>query len=221
MKKIGATPLFLMIFVFLSISAITTSTPLAFSLTNESTLPTLLPQPNDILTHVSDYVRFFDSITISNPLPVFKGQIQNEISDSNYVLVEIDGVQVGNDTNISTVDGTWSKNWNGPPLDDDTYYLTIKNINGTIIYSANLIIDADGDGNIGDTTPPVITVPDEINIEATGILTWANLSATVSDDADPSPVLTNNAPQYLPLGNTTVTWTAIDIDGNQANKTSP
>ncbi|MHB9026388.1 MAG: HYR domain-containing protein [Armatimonadota bacterium] len=39
---------------------------------------------------------------------------------------------------------------------------------------------------------------------------------TVTDTADPGPVVTNDAPEKFPLGTTIVTWTASDAAGNQA-----
>ena len=88
-------------------------------------------------------------------------------------------------------------------------------------FNHSLPDNLDGKSNIAlDTAPPIILAPDTINIAATGVLTWANLSTNVYDAIDPSPVLTHNASQYLPLGNTTILWTATDAMGNQANKTS-
>jgi hypothetical protein len=41
----------------------------------------------------------------------------------------------------------------------------------------------------------------------------------VSDIVDASPVLSNNAPTFFPLGVTTVTWTVTDFSGNTATAT--
>jgi hypothetical protein len=73
---------------------------------------------------------------------------------------------------------------------------------------------------IVDTTPPVLTVPADIVLEATGLLTPVSLgTATATDLADPSPVLTNDAPPAFPIGTTVVTWTATDAAGNSASAT--
>ena len=73
---------------------------------------------------------------------------------------------------------------------------------------------------IQDTTPPSITAPADHTAEAAGIMTILNAgdygTPTVSDIADPSPTITNDAPESFPLGNTTVTWTAADSSGNEA-----
>ena len=67
-----------------------------------------------------------------------------------------------------------------------------------------------------DTTPPKIFKPAKIIAEATGKLTVIQLAAPkVTDNTDPNPTVTNNAPVGgFPLGTTIVTWTAKDASGN-------
>ena len=80
-----------------------------------------------------------------------------------------------------------------------------------------------------DTTPPVITCPSDIQVEqasaagtpAGNALIAAFLSgATASDDTDPAPVITHDAPSMFPPGTTPVTFRARDASGNQAECTS-
>jgi PKD repeat protein len=69
-----------------------------------------------------------------------------------------------------------------------------------------------------DTEAPSITAPANVTIEATGVTTSVSLGAPiVSDNQDPDPTVTNNAPAAFPVGITTVTWTATDTSGNSAN----
>lgn len=72
-----------------------------------------------------------------------------------------------------------------------------------------------------DTTAPEIQAPADISLEYSGVVLDISLLGTVqvSDAADPSPVLTNDAPQVLPLGQTTVAWTATDLSGNSSSDT--
>ena len=59
-----------------------------------------------------------------------------------------------------------------------------------------------------DITAPSITAPDDVTVEGnlTGGADGVVLGApTVSDDVDPSPVVTNDAPATYPLGDTNVT----------------
>ncbi len=68
-----------------------------------------------------------------------------------------------------------------------------------------------------DSTPPTITAPDDITVEASDTLTQVSLgTATADDNQDLSPTITNDAPASFPLGTITVTWTATDASGNSA-----
>ncbi|MFB5610368.1 MAG: HYR domain-containing protein [Nitrosopumilaceae archaeon] len=71
-----------------------------------------------------------------------------------------------------------------------------------------------------DTTAPELAIPENIIIDATGIETIVSIGeATSVDLADPSPSISNDAPQTFSLGQTLVTWTAIDSFGNTASAT--
>ena len=74
-----------------------------------------------------------------------------------------------------------------------------------------------GSVELADSTPPVITPPADITIEGdtTGGLLRASIQsfldgATATDDLNPMPVISNNAQAVLPLGTTTITFTADD-----------
>jgi len=94
----------------------------------------------------------------------------------------------------------------------------------------------DAHGNIGhatfnvkvlDTTPPNLIVPVARSVYATtptgipntvsGIVSFLG-AASASDIVDPSPVITNNAPAFLPVGNLTITFAARDASGNVTYK---
>jgi PKD repeat protein len=71
-----------------------------------------------------------------------------------------------------------------------------------------------------DTIAPSITAPANITVEATGVATPVNLgSPTVSDNVDPNPAVTNDAPAGFAVGITTVTWIATDASLNSATAT--
>ena len=68
-----------------------------------------------------------------------------------------------------------------------------------------------------DDTPPEITAPTDITVQETGTLTHVTLGEPeVTDDIDPNPTITNDAPSgdNFPPGTTIVTWTATDNSGN-------
>jgi subtilisin family serine protease len=84
----------------------------------------------------------------------------------------------------------------------------------------------DGAGNVGsavqhvtvalDDTPPVVTAPPDITVEATGTLTEVPLGAAAALDNVDGP-LTATADDVGPyaVGAHTVTWTAVDAAGNK------
>jgi hypothetical protein len=82
------------------------------------------------------------------------------------------------------------------------------------------------DVTVVDTTPPVITCPDNITVACNGPQGtyasdpqlspfWTGVSATDICDAD--PFVTNNAPVLLPIGTTPVTFIAVDNHGNASS----
>src|SRR5574340_1396449 len=67
-----------------------------------------------------------------------------------------------------------------------------------------------------DHTPPSITAPSDMTLEATGILTPVSIGQATGTDDSGIASITSNAPQKFPLGITMITWTAIDNGGNVA-----
>jgi hypothetical protein len=85
------------------------------------------------------------------------------------------------------------------------------------------------DDPVADTTPPMITCPADIEVEQTepgGIpATNPDIAAflagvSASDDIDPAPTITNDAPDMFPVGTTPVTFLATDETGNPAECTA-
>ena len=77
--------------------------------------------------------------------------------------------------------------------------------------------------NVTDQTKPVLNVPGNITVSATDsngtaktapAITAFLASATVTDNVDNQVTVTNDAPATLPIGTTTVTFTATDAAGN-------
>jgi len=92
----------------------------------------------------------------------------------------------------------------------------------TIIWTA---IDNSGNSasaiqqiSIVDTTPPIIhSVPD---ITAEAVVPYDNiieLQEPSTDDLLGVISITNDAPEFFPVGETIITWTATDVGGNTAN----
>ena len=70
-----------------------------------------------------------------------------------------------------------------------------------------------------DTTAPLLTIPEDIVIDATSLTTPISIGASNATDlTDGSPKITNDAPKSFPIGDTTVTWTVEDKFGNSITK---
>jgi hypothetical protein len=71
-----------------------------------------------------------------------------------------------------------------------------------------------------DTTPPVLTTPGNIDVDATSPAGAAvPYVATATDDTDPSPTVTCDPPSgsVFPIGDTTIQCTAKDAAGNSSS----
>ena len=74
--------------------------------------------------------------------------------------------------------------------------------------------------NVVDTVDPVLKVPVDIEIEATGINTnLEDLGELIVEDISEIDSIISDAPEFFPLGETIVTWTATDTSGNSASDT--
>ncbi|MEM9303894.1 MAG: immunoglobulin-like domain-containing protein [Pseudomonadota bacterium] len=58
--------------------------------------------------------------------------------------------------------------------------------------------------------PPTVTAPDDITVEATGVLTAVSLGTATVDDDNDFPTATPDETGPFPVGMTTVTWSATD-----------
>ena len=73
-----------------------------------------------------------------------------------------------------------------------------------------------------DNQPPTITAPSNVAVVAAPeqcSSTNVTLGAPTTSDNCGVAIVTNNAPLAFPLGDTLVTWTAIDLHGNSASST--
>ncbi|MFH1313699.1 MAG: HYR domain-containing protein [Candidatus Eisenbacteria bacterium] len=108
----------------------------------------------------------------------------------------------------------------GPyPLGQTTVTLTVRDDHAWEVECTGVV-------TVVDNTPPVITCPGNVTVEATDACgtpssdpQLAGFFAGVSadDNCDPGPSITDNRPTCFPLGPTTVTFTGTDNAGNSAS----
>jgi len=66
-----------------------------------------------------------------------------------------------------------------------------------------------------DTTAPELTVPENVVVDSFSLENLVEIGdADALDLVDVSPIITNDAPEIFPLGDTTVTWNVVDNFGN-------
>ncbi|HCH5773729.1 TPA: PxKF domain-containing protein [Vibrio parahaemolyticus] len=69
---------------------------------------------------------------------------------------------------------------------------------------------------VQDTTPPVLTVPDDVEVFAAGALTSVDIGEAEATDLFGATV-SHDAPSQFPPGETIVNWTADDPNGNSSS----
>ncbi|MFY9299754.1 MAG: HYR domain-containing protein, partial [Candidatus Nitrosotenuis sp.] len=122
---------------------------------------------------------------------------QNEVDLGNPAVTDLVGVlSVTNDAPASFPLGQTIVTWTATDV--------AKNI-----ATATQIV------TVGDTKAPKITAPANITIEATGVAdNKVSLGQPTASDNSEIESITNDAPESFPVGETIVTWTAIDVAGN-------
>lgn len=124
----------------------------------------------------------------------------------------------GNFDSTTLREPNWTAPVTGSPL---TCLIGVTVFDGSSLsVTGQYFQDVDGSGG-ADTTAPVITAPADVMVTS-NVATFVNIgTATATDDTDPSPVITNDAPtgSIFPVGLTVVTWTATDASGNFASAT--
>ena len=101
------------------------------------------------------------------------------------------------------------------PLGMTTVTWTVTDTSGNTASGAQII-------TVHDTTPPALSIPENITIEAIGPSGMSvSIGQATATDVIKVDSITNNAPETFYLGETIVTWTAIDSFGNivTANQT--
>jgi hypothetical protein len=148
-----------------------------------------------------------DGVTSDNTLLINGTAIENSL-----VEVFINDTSIG--TTTTNENGNWTFDYSAVTLTDGNYKITAKTTGfvGDMNHVStvfNLTID---------TEMPIITCPAAItiNTDVSDCTSSASIGAAAVTDNNSGVTISNNVPTSLPIGNTTVTWTAIDIAGNTA-----
>ncbi len=155
--------------------------------------------------------------------------------------IALDGTGSSDPDFNETLYYSWTTDVPGASFDDDsspTPVLTVDTSNGCSINGTVTLTVTDCAGNsnscsapvtVQDTLPPNIVCPQNITVECTescGIHAsdsqlfsfFAGILAT--DQCDPDPLISNDAPAFFGIGATTVTFTATDYCGNMSSCTA-
>ncbi|MDR7371775.1 HYR domain-containing protein [Flavobacterium aquidurense] len=96
----------------------------------------------------------------------------------------------------------------------NTVTLTVKDQSGNTATKTAIV-------TVSDTTLPTITAPAPVSVNVTSgcRASGVSLGTPVTSDNCSVALVINNAPTTFPIGNTTVTWTVSDKNGNTATAT--
>lgn len=150
------------------------------------------------------------STVVAGTVPIVDAP-DNIVVEATDVLTPVD---IGTATATDGVDGTIpaTPNNTGPfPLGTTIITWTATNSEGrtgTAVQTVTVI----------DTTPPKLTVPQDISVtysDPTKIPASIDIGEAITTDIFKPVSIINNAPETFDLGTTLVTWTATDGNGNE------
>ncbi|MDC8437550.1 MAG: 6-bladed beta-propeller, partial [Candidatus Nitrosotenuis sp.] len=152
------------------------------------------------------------TVTVGDSTPPVISGLSDITMEANSVqnTVELGNPKVTDQVGVMTVE-------NDAP---STFALGETVVTWTAIDVAKNVETLSQKVTIIDTKPPKIRAPAAVTVEATSIdgnsVTLGEPSVT--DNSEISSI-TNDAPTLFPIGETVVTWTAVDVAGNVADAT--
>jgi len=188
-----------------SVSSISNDAPDIFSL-GKTIVTWTVTDSSGNTANVTQTVSIIDTTppTIETPKDI---EIEATSSDKNIVSL----VPPPASDSVSKITIT-NNSPNYLPLGETTVTWTATDEGGNSVSATQKV-------TIVDTTAPELTVPSEITIDAIALQTPINVGEGTATDLAGSPIITNNAPFSFPLGETVVTWTAVDSFGNSNHAT--
>lgn len=137
--------------------------------------------------------------------------------------VQLDGTG-SSDPNGDSLSYLWTGSFTGGSANGPMPFVTFETPTGNRL--VDLTVDdgletdmCDATVQVVDTTSPSITPPADVTEECAAPegTPVALGTAFASDSCDPNPAISNDAPTLFGVGDTTVTWTAIDDDSNTSS----
>jgi len=188
------------------ISSITNNAPEMFSL--GSTVVTWVSIDSNGNTTTSEQtITIVDTIPPSIFVPV---DIVAEAVDPVLNFIELGDATTYDHVGIESVTNDKPDSFS---FGDTTVTWTAVDTSGNISTGTQLV-------TIIDTTIPEIVAPSDVTVEATGISsTVVEIGEATMYDIIQVYTITSDSPDTFPLGETIITWTAIDSSGNSATAT--
>ena len=156
----------------------------------------------------STQIQSVNVIDTIDPVLIIPGDIEIEAAGINTSVEDLGELLV---EDVSEIDSVTNDAPEVFPLGETIVTWTATDTSGNSASDTQVII-------IEDTIQPEISGPENIVLEITGIS--GNIvdigQATALDQVDVEPMISNDAPEFFPLGETIVTWTATDASGNFA-----
>ena len=156
----------------------------------------------------STQIQSVNVIDTIDPVLIIPGDIEIEAAGINTSVEDLGELLV---EDVSEIDSVTNDAPEVFPLGETIVTWTATDTSGNSASDTQVII-------IEDTIQPEISGPENIVLEITGIS--GNIvdigQATALDQVDVEPMISNDSPEFFPLGETIVTWTATDASGNFA-----
>jgi len=153
-------------------------------------------------------VQLVSVVDTTSPKIVLPQKITFEANSTTSNIVEIGTLNVTDVQEVTITNDAPSIF----PIGETTITWNVTDASGNFVTAQQTV-------NVVDTTPPTITITNDIIKEATGLDgNVVNLSEIFVEDISEISSVVNNTPEAFPFGNTTVTWTVTDIYGNVAKK---